>query len=545
MSHNKANLTKEEYICEAEDLVCDYAKGSSFKCNACLKSKSGRVKCSWVAELIKKVVVLANGEELATCAPKGWFAFILEMLHVLGAVNQSITAQVDHPAHGTSPAGGSVEKAADNAGPSSQIDDDARVATDPVDSGANGRTPSTEIVNDGGFAEEQGDAPAHENISRHSTPVRFVDDAGGVREEGDRAQDGSPNGSNAEEEAYGSTHSRSPSIAWRDREPSPRYFRTPSMELPSDLEDPTHDGTPSFRVPPSPAYFLSESDEAPDYRDHLPQDWTSHLGVAAYDGSAAHMGTREDEEVVDGMLGNLAQGGTPSVGVSDAGDREELDSVRDINARTQDADTSHSHFGFYEEEELRVRALELLAEIQDKTEEYFELSNLAELSSRCLPHLMEEAASPKEVSEVAAPFGEVGRLAGGMGTQEHPATSGAAEGLAQANRSARRSALADEGCTQGRGSLGIVVPERAVENPALVGLTPFRPLVGVTTLRPWTEEVGMGWNRGTSEHKTRGQACSARTERFLTRKNDDIRKLRKTSDRRSRYTHNRRLRKAE
>lgn len=65
MSHNKANLTKEEYMrvfliwnvlrtkrctrCEAEDLVCDYAKGSSFKCNACLKSKSGSVKCSWVA----------------------------------------------------------------------------------------------------------------------------------------------------------------------------------------------------------------------------------------------------------------------------------------------------------------------------------------------------------------------------------------------------------------------------------------------------------------------------------------------------------------
>lgn len=346
------------------------------------------------------MVVLANGEELATRAPKGWFAFILEMLQVLGGVNQSITAQVDHPAHGTSSAGGSVEKAADNAGPSTRIDDNARVATDPVDNGANRRTPSTEIVNDGGFAEEQGDAPAHENISRHSTPVPFVDDAGGVREEGDRAQDGSPNGGNAEEEAYGSTHSRSPSIAWRDREPSPRYFRTPSMGLPSDLEYPTHDGTPSFPVPPSPAYFRSESDEAPDYRDHLPQDWTSHLGVAAYDGSAAHMGTREDEEVVDGMLGNLAQGGTPSVGVSDAGDREELDSVRDIDARTQDADTSH--FGFYEEEELRVRALELLAEIQDKTEEYFELSNLAELSSRRLPHLMEEAASPKEVSEVAA-----------------------------------------------------------------------------------------------------------------------------------------------
>ncbi|OJT05814.1 hypothetical protein TRAPUB_3331, partial [Trametes pubescens] len=380
MSQNKANLTQEEYMrvflvwnelrkkrctrCEALDLVCDYAKGNSFKCNACLKSKSGRAKCSWVAELIKKVVVLANGEELAARAPNAWFAFILEILQVLGGANQSITAKDDHPAHGSSPAGTSVERAADNAGPSTRIDD-ARVATDPVDNGANRRTPSTEIVNDGGFAEEQGDAPAHDNISRHSTPVPFVDVAG-VLEEGDRAQDGSPNGGNAEEEAYGSTHSLSLSIAWPDREPSPRYFRTPSMELPGDLEYPTHDGTPSFWVPPSPAYFRSASDEAPDYRDHLPQDGTSHLGVAAYDGSAAHMEAREDEEVVDGMLGNQAQGGTPSVGVSDAGDREELDSVRDIDAHTEDADTSH--FGDYEEEELKARALELLAEIQDKTE---------------------------------------------------------------------------------------------------------------------------------------------------------------------------------
>ncbi len=332
-------------------------------------------------------------------APSKWLVWVQ---NILGGGSNPTIAKDDHPAHGGTP---SIELADDGdiaeeqrdapahgGTPSIELADDGGIAEAQGDAPAHGGTPSIELAADGGIAEEQGDAPTYNNTRHRSSSIPSADDDG-VREEqeGNRPQDGSlsidpvNDGGIAEEEAYPPTRSTS---TIRDYEGSPRYFRTPSMELPGDLQYPSHDETPSFRVPRSPASLRSASVEEPDHRDQPADD----------------------------------------------GDAEELDIF-------------HETSGSHEEEELRARAVELLGEIQDKTDEYLELSNLAERSSRCLPHLMEEAASPKEVSEAAAcsaghlTAARLAQSAAWLAEWEHKQTLARLE---QLRASRKRSAAGDE-----------------------------------------------------------------------------------------------------